>query len=44
MSKPDRSDFLDNIERDIPTTPEDVIALRETGPSGARIGWKTYIA
>ncbi len=32
MSLSDRSDFLFDIERDIPTTPEDVIALRKHRP------------
>lgn len=29
----DRADFLFDIERDIPTTPEDVIALRKNRPA-----------
>lgn len=32
MRSNDRSNFLFDIERDIPTTPEDVIALRENRP------------
>jgi len=32
MSSNDRSDWLLDIERDIPTTPEDVIALRRNRP------------
>ncbi|HXU34223.1 MAG TPA: hypothetical protein VN851_26930 [Thermoanaerobaculia bacterium] len=32
MHSNDRSDFLFDIERDIPTTPEDVIALRKNRP------------
>lgn len=32
MSSNDRSEFLFDIERDIPTTPEDVIALRKHRP------------
>lgn len=32
MRSNDRSDFLYDIERDIPTTPEDVIALRKNRP------------
>ncbi len=32
MRSNDRSDFLFDIERDIPTTPEDVIALRKNRP------------
>ncbi len=32
MHSNDRSDFLFDIERDIPTTAEDVIALRKNRP------------
>ena len=32
MHSNDRSDFLFDIDRDIPTTPEDVVALRKNRP------------
>lgn len=44
MRSNDRSDFLFDIDRDIPTTLKDVIALRKNRPARGRIGSKTSIA